>query len=87
MSTRTLFVAVLLTLVAATLLYTTSAQAGSPGKTAICHCTDNPENPYVAIEVSDHAVPAHEAHGDWVITEDAPCPPLPEAPSNPEPAP
>lgn len=38
--------------------------AKGQAKTEVCHRTDDPENPYVLIEVADPALDAHIAHGD-----------------------
>lgn len=40
------------------------AAGAQPSKVGICHQTGSASNPYEYIEVSEHAVPAHAAHGD-----------------------
>jgi hypothetical protein len=42
----------------------------------ICHSTGSNNNPWVIITIDDDALPAHLAHGDFVIGNDnAGCPP------------
>lgn len=63
-------------------LGTTSATAMRPGggnggndKVAVCHFPPgNPDNAHVIV-ISENAVPAHEAHGDFVLEDGDTCPP------------
>lgn len=47
----------------ATAMATASRTPGN-GRVAICHRTGSQRNPWVQIEVSENALPAHQAHGD-----------------------
>jgi hypothetical protein len=42
-------------------------------KVIICHHTGSASNPVVAIAVDEHAVPAHERHGDTIVEDEAEC--------------
>jgi hypothetical protein len=59
------------------------ALAGSQGsssaqyqyKVTICHHTGSAKNPWEEISVSNQALGAHMAHGDFLVTDATPCPP------------
>jgi ABC-type sugar transport system substrate-binding protein len=48
---------------------------GDDGKVTICHRTGSETNPWVQITVGVNALPAHLAHGDFIVDEHKPCPP------------
>ncbi len=72
---------------------TQETEQGDTGgtKVGICHLTGSQSNPYVYIQVSQDAVPAHQAHGDIInVTSADACPTsvpaasgTPGAPGNP----
>jgi hypothetical protein len=53
-------------------------------KAEICHNTGSKTNPWVAVRVSGHAVPAHYQHGDFTVDAQNPCPPESPPPPPPE---
>lgn len=53
------------------------------GKIAVCHLAGSDH--WIQIEVSENAWPAHEAHGDFIIDADHPCPPAEPPPIDPPP--
>lgn len=60
---------------------TGTAQAAKQPPVSICHATGSTTNPWVAITVNGNALPAHLAHGDFVVGANTPCPTAPPAPS------
>jgi hypothetical protein len=62
----------------------TSSSAQYQYKVTICHKTHSAKNPWVQISVSNKSLPAHFAHGDFIVTTTTPCPPAagPAAPTH-----
>ncbi|MDQ5825581.1 MAG: hypothetical protein M3441_15420, partial [Chloroflexota bacterium] len=52
----------------------TASRTPGNGRVAICHRTGSERNPWVQIEVSENALPAHQAHGDIYPVPPNGCP-------------
>ena len=46
-----------------------AAEKNKDHKVTICHRTHSKKNPFVEIEVDNHAIPAHEGHGDTIAPD------------------
>jgi Ca2+-binding RTX toxin-like protein len=47
---------------------TVAAALAQSNRVTICHRTGSATNPYVKITISENALPAHQAHGDFLAT-------------------
>ena len=55
-----------------------AAASQYPGKkVTVCHKTHSKKHPWVKIRISRHALKAHLRHGDFVVDDQNPCPPVP----------
>jgi hypothetical protein len=73
---RIISVLAVLTLMAAMMVATMLPAFAAPEeKVTVCHLSEE-EGTYEAIEVSGNALDAHLAHGDFIVTETTPCPPV-----------
>ncbi|MDQ3930350.1 MAG: S-layer homology domain-containing protein [Chloroflexota bacterium] len=52
----------------------TATRTPGNGRVAICHRTGSERNPWVQIEISENALPAHQAHGDIYPVPAEGCP-------------
>ena len=54
-----------------------AAASQYPGKkVTVCHKTHSKKHPWVKIRISRHALKAHLRHGDFVVDDQNPCPPV-----------
>jgi hypothetical protein len=53
-----------------------AAASQYPKKVTVCHRTHSKKHPWVKIRISRHALKAHQRHGDFVVDETHPCPPV-----------
>jgi hypothetical protein len=53
-----------------------AAASQYPKKVTVCHRTHSKKHPWVKIRVSRHALKAHLRHGDFLVDETHPCPPV-----------
>jgi hypothetical protein len=73
---RIISVLAVVTLMAAMMVATMLPAFAVPlEKVTVCHLSE--EGTYEAIEVSGNAADTHQAHGDFIVTPETPCPPLP----------
>ena len=63
---------------------TSSSSAQYQYKITVCHKTHSQKHPWVEIRVSSASWPAHQRHGDFLVTPNAKCPPT-AAPSTASP--
>src|SRR5438128_7733798 len=53
-----------------------AAASQYPKKVTVCHKTHSTKHPWVKIRISRHALKAHLRHGDFIVDDTHPCPPL-----------